>query len=88
MIFFVVVVSPFHEWVSIRWKEGQALGTGDGKILPLTGLTQETISMWIHGKQRTHRERNDSKAEPSPLAAAKARCGNCSLSRQHPELFL
>lgn len=61
---------------------------GDGRILPLTGLSQPAKSTWIHGKQRSQRERSDSKTAPSLLAAAKARCGNCSLGRQDPELFL
>lgn len=68
--------------------ERQSLGIGDGNILPLTGLTQQTKSAWIHGKQRIQRERSESEAAPRLLAAAKARCGNCSLSRQDPELFL
>ena len=52
-------VSLFHEWVSIRGKERQSLGRGDGKILPLTGLTQQTKSFptWSHGKQGTEGEK-------------------------------
>jgi len=71
-------------------REGQSLGSGDGKILSLTGLTQQTKSFptWSHGKQRAQRESSDSEVSPSPLAAVKARYGKFSLSRQHPELFL